>query len=74
MAGIIDFITEIGGKPALAGEFITLISDAACTEQDLLDFFSRNEYSDVVQDDVKKLLDHRKNFKEDFGIPPQADY
>jgi hypothetical protein len=74
MPGIIDFITDIGGKPVLAGEFMKVISDAACTEQDLVDFFHNNEYPDVVKDDAKKLLDHRKNFKEDFGIPPQADY
>ena len=74
MPGIIDFITDIGGKPALAGEFITLISDAACTEQDLLDFLHNNGYPDVVDDNVKKLLDHRKNIKDNFGIPPHADY
>ena len=74
MAGIIDFITDIGGKPKLAGKFIKLISDAACTHQDIVDFLSDNGYKEVVQGDAAKLLRHRNKIKEDYGIPQQADY
>ncbi|CAB1059251.1 hypothetical protein D1BOALGB6SA_4009 [Olavius sp. associated proteobacterium Delta 1] len=74
MAGIIDFFTDMGGDPVLAGEFITTIAEPDCTQQELLDFFDAKGYQDVTQADVGKLFDNRKKLKDDFEIPVRADY
>ena len=74
MAGIIDFFTDMGGKPDLSGEFVGLIAKPDCTQQDLLDFFADNNYADVTPADVAKLFDHRNKIRKDFEIPVRSDY
>jgi len=74
MAGIIDFITDIGGDRELAGEFIEIISKPDCTHQDLVDFLRRKDYEEVVQGDVAKLMKHRNKIKDEYGIPSHVDY
>ena len=74
MAGIIDFITDIGGNRELAGDFIGIIAKPDCTHNDLVNFLRTRGYEEVVQGDVAKLLRHRNKIKEDYGIPSHVDY
>ena len=39
MPGILDFLTDVGADSELAGEFVGVISNPGCTQQDLLNFF-----------------------------------
>jgi hypothetical protein len=73
MAGIIDFITDMGGDRDLGGEFVEIISQPDCTKQDLASFFTRRQYTDVTQADVDKLFSHRNNIAQDYGLV-QTDY
>ena len=74
MAGIIDFFTDMGGKPGLSGEFIGIIAKPDCTQQDLLDFFDAKGYQEVTPADAGKLFDHRNKIRADFEIPVRSDY
>ena len=74
MAGIIDFLTDLGGDRNLSGDFIEKITRPDVTQQELKDFFTANDYSDVTDEDVDKLLNHRNRIKEDYGIAPHVDY
>lgn len=74
MAGILDFLTDVGGNPTLSGAFVNLAAKPDCTQQDLLDFFSANNYGDVTADDVNKIMIHRNNIQRDFNVPQNADY
>ena len=74
MAGILDFLSDIGGDRNLSGEFVSIVSSPDCTQQDLLDFFNGNNYADVTAADVDKIMTQRENIKNDFEVPPNADY
>jgi hypothetical protein len=74
MAGIIDFMTDLGGDRNLSGEFVEKITRPDITQQELKAFFTANDYSDVTDEDVEKLLNHRNRIKEDFGLAPHIDY
>jgi hypothetical protein len=41
MAGILDFLTDVGGDRDLSGEFVSIAASPDCTQQDLLDFLMR---------------------------------
>jgi hypothetical protein len=74
MAGILDFLTDIGGDRDLSGGFVSIVSRPDCTQQDLLDFFAAHDYSDVTPADVAKIMTQRQKIKEDFSMPEGADY
>ena len=74
MAGIIDFMTDLGGDRNLSGEFVEKITRPDITRQELQAFFTANDYSDVTDEDIDKLLNHRNRIKEDFGIASHVDY
>lgn len=74
MAGILDFLTDVGGDRNLSGEFVSIVASPDCTQQDLLDFFNANNYNDVSAADVDKILAERENIKNDFNVPPNVDY
>ncbi|MDJ0876329.1 MAG: hypothetical protein QNJ02_13750 [Desulfobacterales bacterium] len=74
MPGILDFLTDVGGDRQLAGEFTSIVASPDCTQQDLLSFFSANNYADVTAADVDKLLSQRENLKNEFSVPGNVDY
>ncbi len=74
MPGILDFLTDVGADSELAGEFVGVISNPGCTQQDLLNFFQAKQYGDVTAADAEKLLTQRDSFKNDFQVPPNVDY
>jgi len=74
MAGILDFLSDIGGDRNLSGEFVSIVSRPDCTRQDLLDFFGAKNYSDVTAADVDKIMTQRENIKQDFNMPENVDY
>lgn len=74
MAGILDFLTDVGGDRNLSAEFVSIVASPDCTQQDLLDFFNANNYNDVSAADVDKILAERENIKNDFNVPPNVDY
>ncbi|MDJ0811370.1 MAG: hypothetical protein QNJ48_07015 [Desulfobacterales bacterium] len=74
MAGILDFLTDVGGDRQLSGEFMSIVASPDCTQQDLLSFFSANNYADVTAADVDKLLNQRENLKNEFSVPGNVDY
>ena len=74
MAGILDFLTDVGGDRDLSGEFVSIAASPDCTQQDLLDFFNAKNYSDVTAADVDKIMTERDNIKNDFNVPPNVDY
>lgn len=74
MAGILDFLTDVGGNRNLSGEFVSIVSSPDCTQQDLLDFFNANNYGDVTAADVDKIMTQRENIKNEFDVPVNADY
>jgi hypothetical protein len=74
MAGIIDFMTDLGGDRNLSADFIEKITKPDITHQKLKDFFTANDYDEVTDEDVDKLLHHRNRIKEDYGIAPHIDY
>lgn len=74
MAGILDFLTDVGGDRNLSGEFVSIAAKPDCTQQELLDFFNANNYRDVTAADVDKIMAERNNIKNDFNIPPNVDY
>lgn len=74
MAGIIDFMTDLGGDRDLSADFVQKITRPDITQQELKAFFTANDYEDVTDDDIDKLLDHRNRIKEDYGIAPHGDY
>ena len=73
MQGIIEFITDVGEDSELAQRFASIISKR-CTQQQLLDFFSQNNYPDVNAEDVAKLLSHKERIRSDFRLPENVDY
>lgn len=73
MSGIVDFITDVGDDRALAGAFVSKISQN-CTQQELLDFFGQNDYPDVTAEDVDKLLSQKERIRNDFNLPDNVDY
>jgi len=73
MVGIIDFITDLSGDRDLGGEFVEIISQPDCTQEELVDFFNRKNYPDVTQNDVEKLMRHRNHIAEDYGLD-HTDY
>ena len=74
MAGILDFLADIGGDRDLSGEFVSVVSSPDCTQQDLLDFFAAKHYGDVTAADVDKIMTQRANIKQDFNMPENVDY
>jgi hypothetical protein len=74
MAGILDFLTDVGGNRDLAGKFMGVVASPDCTRQDLLDFFAENSYADVSPADVGKLMAQREKIKGDFSLPGNVDY
>ena len=74
MAGILDFLTDVGGDRNLSGEFVSIVASPDCTQQDLLDFFNANNYGGVTAADVDKILTQRDNIKNDFNVPQNVDY
>ena len=74
MPGILDFLTDVGGDRELACEFTTIVASPDCTQQDLLRFFSANNYADVTAAEVDKLLNQRENLKNEFSVPGNVDY
>ena len=74
MADIIDFMTDLGGDQNLSGVFIEKITRPDITKQELEAFFTANDYNDVTDEDIDKLLNHRNRIKEDFDLPPHIDY
>ena len=74
MAGIIEFMTDLGGDRNLSADFVEKITKPDITQQQLKAFFTANDYEDITDDDIDKLLDHRNRIKEDYNIPPHGDY
>lgn len=74
MAGILDFLTDVGGDRNLSGAFVSVVASPDCTRQDLLEFFNANDYSGVTSADVDKILAQRENIKRDFNVPQNVDY
>ncbi len=74
MAGILDFLTDVGGDRELAGAFMGIMASPDCTQKDLLDFFNANRYADVSSADVDKLLEQREQIKKNFNVPGNVDY
>ena len=74
MAGILDFLTDVGGNPELAGKFMGIIASPDCTQQELMDFFKENHYADVSDADVGKVMEQREKIQSDFNMPGNVDY
>jgi hypothetical protein len=74
MAGILDFLTNVGGNQDLAAKFMKIIASPDCTRQDLQDFFGENNYADVSDADIGKLMDQREKIQRDFNMPGNVDY
>lgn len=74
MAGILDFLTDVGGDRDLSSEFVRIVTSPDCTQQDLADFFAARNYGDVTAADVDKILAQRETIKQDFNVPPNVDY
>jgi len=74
MAGILDFLTDVGGDRQLSGAFVSIAAKPDCTQQELLDFFDANNYRDVTAADVDKIMAERENIKNNFDVPPHVDY
>ncbi len=74
MAGIVEFFNEVGEKPALAGNLAEVIAGPTPDKDEILKFFKDNDYEEVGEGDVAKLIEHRNNLKEDFGIGEGVDY
>ena len=74
MAGILDFLTDVGGDRELSGAFVSVVASPDCTRQDLLDFFSAKNYADVTKSDADKILAERDNIRNNFNVPPNVDY
>lgn len=74
MAGILDFLSDVGGDRNLGGAFVGVVASPDCTRQDLLDFFHTNNYADVTAADVDKLLAQRDHVKQAFDVPQNVDY
>lgn len=74
MAGILDFLTDVGGDRQLSGEFVSIVASPDCTQRDLLDFFNAKNYADVTAADVDKILAERETIKNDFNVPQNVDY
>jgi hypothetical protein len=74
MAGILDFLKDVGENPTLSSEFVTLAAKPDVTQRELLAFFRTKNYGDVTDDDVNKIMVHRNNIETDFNVPPHQDY
>ena len=74
MAGILDFLTDVGGDRNLSASFMGIVASPDCTQQDLMDFFAANNYDGVTAADVDKLMAQRDNIKRDFNVPENVDY
>ena len=74
MAGILDFLTDVGGNRDLASQFMSVVAGPDCTRQDLLDFFAANSYADVSAADVEKVMAQREQIMNDFSMPENVDY
>ena len=74
MAGILDFLADVGGDRELASQFMYVVAGPDCTRQDLLDFFAANSYADVSDTDVDKLMAQREKIMNDFSMPGNVDY
>ena len=74
MAGILKFLEDVGEKPNLSSAFVTLAAKPDVTQGELLNFFRTNNYGDVTEDDVNKIMIHRNNIQTDFNAPQDADY
>lgn len=74
MAGMVEFFTEVGENPELAGNFVGLVAGPTADRDEILNFFKTNDYTDVVMGDVDKLMAQRHNLKNDFGLAQGADY
>ena len=74
MAGILDFLTDVGGDRDLSATFMGIVASPDCTQQDLMEFFAANHYDGVTAADVDKLMAQRNNIKRDFNVPENVDY
>lgn len=74
MAGILDFLTNVGSDKDLAGKFMGIIASPDCTRQDLMDFFAENNYAGVSEADIGKLMEQRETIQRDFSMPGNVDY
>ena len=74
MAGILDFLEDVGGNPTLSSEFVTLAAKPDVTQGELMAFFQAKNYGDVTDADVTKIMVHRNNIQADFNVPQNADY
>ena len=74
MAGILDFLANVGGDRNLSASFVGIVASPDCTQQDLVDFFAANNYDGVTAADVDKILAQRDNIKRDFNVPENVDY
>lgn len=74
MAGILDFLTDVGGDRNLSGEFMSIFASPDCTQQDLLNFFNANNYDGVTAADVDKIMTQRDNIQNEFNVPQNVDY
>ncbi len=74
MRGIMEFLAEVGGNPALSSTFVSLVIKPDVDQDELLAFFRNNNYGDVTPDDVTKIMVQRNNIQAEFSVPPDADY
>jgi hypothetical protein len=74
MAGILDFLTDVGGDRDLSAAFVGIVASPDCTRQDLVDFFASNNYDGVTAADVDKIIAQRDTIKRDFNVPENVDY
>jgi len=74
MAGILDFLTDVGGDRNLSATFVGIVASPDCTQQDLTDFFAENHYDGVTAADVGKIMAQRDTIKRDFNVPENVDY
>ena len=67
----VDFIHDITNKNnrALAMDFLLLTS-----VDELDDFFSKNGYTDIGTDEIKKILEVRKFLAENVNVSYGEDY
>jgi hypothetical protein len=51
-----------------------LVAKPDVTQGELKAFFQANDYGEVTDDDVAKIMVHRNNIQADFNAPQNADY